>query len=71
MISQLEKLSDDTSLFSPITNPILCSNILNNDLVRISEWAFVNGKCNLTQIQRNKRLKFVSLKNKKAHYYKT
>ena len=29
--------SDDTSLFSPINNPILCSNILNNDLVRILE----------------------------------
>ena len=45
---------DDTSLLSLVNSASVSASRLNNDLVKIQDWAF-NGNCRLTQILLNKR----------------
>ena len=62
--------ADDTSLFSPINNPIFCSNILNNDLVRISEWA-CQWKMSFNPDPKKQAVEVCFTQRQKTHYYQT
>ena len=37
--SDVKLFADDTSIFSVVNDPVLSANILNNDLMKIQEWA--------------------------------
>ena len=40
-LESLAKLfADDTSLFSTVRDPAKCAKVLNNDLLKVSNWAF-------------------------------